>query len=84
MPQKCIENLNTYSLLAVNDEKHLYMSIQDMKHKESCKQRSMIYPNSGNCRMKAFHQMASSNSLVAWEVNTFVNVFDKGMIQSVS
>lgn len=55
-----------------------------MKHKESCKQRSMIYPNSGNCKMKAFHQMASGNSLVAWEVNTFINIFDKGMIQSVS
>lgn len=60
------------------------MRIQDTKDKESCKQCSMIYPNSGNCRMKAFHQMASSNSPVAWEVNTFVNVFDKGIIQSIS
>lgn len=83
MPQKCIENFNTYSLLAINDEKHLHMRIHDMKYKESCKQCSMIYPNTGNCR-KAFNQMASSNSPAAWEVNTHVNVFDKGVIQPVS
>jgi len=77
MPQKCIEDFNTYSPLATKDEKQLHMRIHDMKHKDSCKQCSMIYPNTGNCRMKAFNQMASSNSLVAWEVNTRVNVFDK-------
>lgn len=82
MPQKCIENFNTYSPLAINDEKHLHMRIHDMKYKESCKQCSMIYPNTGNCR-KAFNQMASSNSPAAWEVNTHINVFDKGVIVSV-
>lgn len=70
MPQKCIENCNTYSLLAVNDEKHLCMRIHDMKHKESCKQCSLIYPNTMNCRVKTFSQMASSDSPVAKEANT--------------
>lgn len=41
------------------------MRIHDMKHKESRKQCFMIYPNTGNCRMKAFNQMVSSNSPVA-------------------
>lgn len=60
------------------------MRIHDMKHKESRKQCFMIYPNTGNCRMKAFNQMVSSNSPVAQEGNTCVNVFYKGVIQPVS